>query len=344
LGHVQANLPAGWSAIIQVEKVISNRRIDAVVELTGPDQAKAVLVVEAKSSVLTRDLTSAVEQLRSHLVRFSEPAAPMLVAPYLPPSARAWLEERGISYADVTGNLRLVLERPAIFLRDRGADRDPWRGPGRPRGGLQGKSAARVVRALVDFFPPLSVPELVQRSGASTGATYRVVEFLEREALIDRMPRGPITAVAWRRMLQRWSTDYGFQHSNTVSRHIQPRGLQVVVDRLAASPDLRYAVTGSLAAQRLAPYADPRLAMVYVDDVDQVVQRLDLRALDSGANVLLAATDYDVVFDRLVVIDGIKFVAPSQTAVDLLTGPGRSPAEAEALLDWMEAHERDWRR
>jgi hypothetical protein len=323
---------------------VADGLIDAVVELTGPDQAKAVLVVEAKPSVLTRDLPSLVEQLRSHLDRFSESAAPMLVAPYLPPSARAWLEEQGVSYADATGNLRLVLERPAIFLRDRGADRDPWRGPGRPRGGLQGKSAARVVRALVDFFPPLSVPELVQRSGASTGATYRVVEFLEREALIDRMPRGPITAVAWRRMLQRWSADYSFQRSNTVSRHIQPRGLPVVMDRLAASPDLRYAVTGSLAAQRLAPYADSRLAMLYVDDVEQVAQRLDLRAVDSGANVLLAATDYDVVFDRLVVIDGIKFVAPSQTAVDLLTGPGRSPAEAEALLDWMEAHERDWRR
>jgi len=184
----------------------------------------------------------------------------------------------------------------------------------------------------------------VRRSGASTGATYRVVEYLEREALVDRTPRGPITAVAWRRMLRRWSEDYGFQRSNTVGRYLQPRGLPVLLDRLAAAPDLQYAVTGSLAARRLAPYADSLLALVYVDDAEAAVQHLDLRPVDSGANVLLAASDYDIVFERRVTFDGVEYAAPSQTAVDLLTGPGRSPAEAEALLDWMEAHEFDWRR
>lgn len=34
----------------------------------------------------------------------------------------------------------------------------------------------------------------------------------------------------------------------------------------------------------------------------------------------------------------------SQVAVDLLTGPGRNPGEGVALLDWMEAHESQWRR
>ena len=35
---------------------------------------------------------------------------------------------------------------------------------------------------------------------------------------------------------------------------------------------------------------------------------------------------------------------PSQTVVDLLTGPGRYPAEAEALLEWMERNLDAWRR
>lgn len=34
----------------------------------------------------------------------------------------------------------------------------------------------------------------------------------------------------------------------------------------------------------------------------------------------------------------------SQVAVDLLTGPGRNPAEGQALLDWMEINERAWRK
>ena len=35
---------------------------------------------------------------------------------------------------------------------------------------------------------------------------------------------------------------------------------------------------------------------------------------------------------------------PAQVAVDLLTGPGRNPGEAVALMDWMERNERALRR
>jgi hypothetical protein len=51
-----------------------------------------------------------------------------------------------------------------------------------------------------------------------------------------------------------------------------------------------------------------------------------------------------VVFDRADTIDGLRVAALSQVAVDLLTGPGRNPSEATALLDWMEADESRWRR
>jgi len=33
------------------------------------------------------------------------------------------------------------------------------------------------------------------------------------------------------------------------------------------------------------------------------------------------------------------YAAPSQVAVDLLTNPGRGPAEGEELIDWMRSHE-----
>ena len=49
--------------------------------------------------------------------------------------------------------------------------------------------------------------------------------------------------------------------------------------------------------------------------------------------MLLAPFD-SVVFDRTSNDKGITFVAPSQAAVDLLTSPGRGPAEAEAILLW----------
>ncbi|WP_405429413.1 hypothetical protein [Micromonospora sp. NBC_00617] len=190
----------------------------------------------------------------------------------------------------------------------------------------------------------MSVPDLVRLSGASTGATYRVVEFLEREALVTRVRGGPITHVEWRRILERWSEDYGFQRSNSVSAYLSPRGLPALQEDLRGAHGLRYALTGSLAAHRLAPYAPAKLAMLYVDDAAQAAEKLKLRPVDTGANVLLAQGKYDAVFERLVQDEGLVYVAPSQAAVDLLTGPGRAPAEGQELLAWMEEHERAWRR
>lgn len=60
--------------------------------------------------------------------------------------------------------------------------------------------------------------------------------------------------------------------------------------------------------------------------------------------MLLTSTKYDVVFERSTVDDGVVYAAPSQTAVDLLTAPGRGPSEAGAVLDWMESNESEWRR
>ena len=39
----------------------------------------------------------------------------------------------------------------------------------------------------------------------------------------------------------------------------------------------------------------------------------------------------------------VRYVALSQVAADLLTSPGRGPAEAESLLEWMRANETEWR-
>jgi hypothetical protein len=338
---VQQRLPTSWALRTEGSK----DSIDTVLRLTAPGGVAIVLLVQAKRLLNTRDVSPALESMQRAAPKWGTDAEvlPVLAARYLAPTTRERIAESGAGYVDATGNLRLIAERPALFLADRGTDRDPWRGPGRPRGTLQGPPAARVVRALADFAPPYTVPDLAQRAGASTGATYRVIEFLEEEDLLTRNRYGPITDVRWRAMLERWSNDYGFARSNTVQTFLEPRGLGTLTERMAAS-DLEYAVTGSLAAERAAPYAPPRLATVYVRDIAAAAEALGLRRTDTGANVALATGRYDVVFDRTEIADGLRVAALAQVAVDLLDGPGRNPSEATALLDWMEADESRWRR
>lgn len=348
VNELRQRFPRGWSLWLPgMPSTTGTAGVEQELRAGAPDGGEIVVLAAARRLINTRDVPILLERLARTAEGYEKgrTIVPLLAARYLSPSTREKIAESGAGYADATGNLLLASDRPAFYLRDRGADSDPWRGPGRPRGTLKGPPAARVVRALADFAPPYTVPALAKQAGTSTGATYRVVEFLEEEGLIAREPRGPITDVRWRAVLERWSQDYGIEQSNTVRTFLEPRGIPKLVERLAKIPtEVEYVLTGSLAAERFAPYAPARFAPVYVRDIDAVAEALDLRQVDSGSNVALAAGDYEVVFERSETVDGIRMAAPSQIAVDLLTGPGRNPSEAMELLDWMERNEDEWRR
>lgn len=341
-------LPTSWSTELNEEVRAGRRRADAVLTLQAPDGSRTLIIIEAKRSLETRDAIPIAEQINAIRTEITEgdevrTSAGLLAAPYINPAARVRLTELGVGYADSTGNLRLQLDRPALFVRDVGEDKNPWRGPGRPRGSFKGGTAARVFRALADFRPPYSVPRLVQLGGASSGVTYRVIEFLEREDILRREPGAGVVDVDWRQLIERWSREYGFALSPSTTAFLEPRGVDATLARLRETK-LQYALTSSSASQFLAPYAPVRTLSAYVTSIDEAADVLELRPASTGGNVLLAVPEDPVAFNRTQSLEGLVIAAPSQVAADLLGGPGRAPEEGRILLEWMEQNESVWRR
>ncbi|MBB2909797.1 hypothetical protein FHS43_001043 [Streptosporangium becharense] len=338
-----SRLPAGWTIQPLKDTALSDHGVDASVTVMAPDGASAILVLEAKRVVEGRDVVA----VRDRLARFTRRAPGsrgVVIAGYLSPPVRKRLSDAGLSYIDATGNVLLDVSRPGLYIATQGADRDPWRGPGRPPGTLKGAPAAKIVRALLDYDRAWRIRELVDAARVSTGSTYRVIEFLKSEGLAVRGESGMVTVPDWVALLRRWSGDYGFVRNSRVTRWIAPRGLPDIVKRAAGSP-VRYAVTGTLAAAEWAAYAPARSAMIYTADAGRTAQLWGLRAAEAGANVMLAEPGIDVVFTRTVVTaSDLTIAAPAQVAVDLMTGPGRSPSEAEELIEWMIRNESSWRR
>ena len=256
---------------------------------------------------------------------------------------RRQLDSHAISYADATGNVSLTADRPAVWVRGRGADADPWRGPGRPSGQLTGDPSARVVRALADFAAPLAITALVRLAGASTGATYRVVQTLSDRELVTRLPRGGIGDVRWPKMLREWAAGAGAIAATPHGFHA-PDGLEALFDQLRQLSGHIYAGTASVAAAPFARYAPTRRAHFHADNVDQFADALGLRRVESGGDVWITAPLSPSAFDRLLTRDGIRIVAPSQAFADLLVGPDSDEAAAEHLLTWMIENESQWRR
>ena len=340
--RIQAALPPGWTVKTTAAIGGRDRGAGTTLQLTWNNRVVVIFDVEIKRTV-SRGAVLAISDRADRLAAGSAPQ--MVVSRYLTPQIQEELRAHGIAYADATGNLFLATADPLILVADRGAEADPWRGPGRPTTSLKGLPAALLVRTLVDYAPPYSVPELAEAAGASLGATYRLIAYLISEGLLTRTERGPITTVDWPELLRRWSQEASYLDTSTSRGFLEPRGLDSLQAKLRQLPrDQRYAVSGSLAAQPYASYAEPRLALLYADDPLRLASALGLRPVDTGANVIVISPRSPVVFDRTTDWQGATIVAPSQAVADLRNGPGRNPAEGDYLLDWMEKNTNEWRR
>jgi hypothetical protein len=332
---VRDRLPPGWSAELEP----GSGDEDGQLTLRGADGRRANLRVVSRKRVSPKDVP--------HLVSQAEDASRLLlVAPFLSARARELLADANASYIDATGNLRLVVTDPAVFLEARGADRDPDRKP-RALRSLKGVAAGRVVRALCDFMPPYGVRTLAETSSTPLGTVSRVVSFLDEEALLTRDEKKVITAVDWAALIARWVRDYSVTESNVLRSYLEPRGLAALGSKMSKLE--RYAVTGSLAGSGIAP---ARLAMIYVDDAERAAEPLELVPTEAGANVWLLEPYDSVVFERTRSLPfapapvklTVTAAAPSQVVADLMTSPGRGPQEAEALIEQMKGTEDAWRQ
>ena len=342
-------LPPRW-LLLDVERdaaVGAPRDSDAVWEIRDPDGLSSDIIVEVKASpVEPRSVVGLASKLKAlSYSRYQQAgAAPvsMLVSTYLSPLARERLTAAGICYADSTGNLRFAVDRPAVFIETQGADKNPFRQE-RPLHSLKGGRSARAARALMDYRTPFGTRELAAETASSAAMISRVSSLLGPDEIVTReSSRGRIVSVDWEALARRWAMDYDFASSNTLTTWLEPRGTRALFARLRDA-GFRYTVTGSFAAYRLAPIAEPRLAAIYVDDPETAADSLELRRADTGGNVLLVRPFDPVAVERAEYDDGITYARVTQVLLDLMKGPGRGPAEAEALLEWMRDNEDRWK-
>lgn len=340
-------LPEGW----EVERVGPDGNTppdgplgdDAVLYIRSPNRTNGTLAVQARPSLEPREAALLLPSLAQTLRRLAGSTPVLVVAPWLSGRTRQLLKEQDINYIDLTGNALLSLSSPGLFISADGAARNPAPRPrGRPL--VRGPRAARLIRLLADVRPPYGVSELARAANLTPGYVSRLLDALDSEALVARSRRGVVEQVDFVALLQRWSESYDVLQTNRAFAFLAPNGAADAVQRLAASASNgRYLITGSFAAVRMAPVAAPALLLAYSDDPTVLARELGLLPADEGANVVLLAPFDPVVWERSTRDDGLRYACPSQVAADCLSGTGRMPVEAEALLDWLLANERAWR-
>ncbi|MGI5179363.1 hypothetical protein ACQEVZ_23835 [Dactylosporangium sp. CA-152071] len=275
--------------------------------------------------------------------RLDSDAATLVIAPWISPRSREVLDRRGCSYVDLTGNVRLSIQRPPMYVRLQGADRDPAPAA-RTSVRLNGPRARRLVRILVDTVPPYRLTELASVAGLSKGYVSTLLEAMAEAALIERDRRGSVRDVDWPALLAAGADGYRLLRNNAAGSFVAPGGPRALFERLSAPGAPRAVVTGSFAAVAVAPIAAPVQLVVYACDPAAVRRFGGLLPAERGADVvILEAEDETSQLAGTRTLDGVEHVSLSQVVMDCLGGNGRLPEEAAAVLDVMRATPETWR-
>jgi hypothetical protein len=342
-----------WQVALQPprESKREGRRLDALVQVQSEgDSTFTQLLIELKQTVTPRMVQ---EQLlpKLDLVRqVNHYTHPVVITPWLTPRVQLMLRENGIGYIDLTGNVSLRIARPAIVIYTEGETRPPRSSAARgSKATLAGPKVGRLVRLLADVAPPYRAGELADAAHLSLPYVSRLLDTLEDQLLIRREGR-VITDVDWPQMLRARAEQLNLLRHNPYVGMVAPNGIKAVLNALHALPtsySKEIALTGSYAARSVAPLAVGGQLMLYVPAgphaPDEVGDDLGLLRVDKGADVLLLRAHDKVVFERTVYENGIHQVALSQLVLDCLSGPGRMPAEGEAVLERMQEEPHLWR-
>jgi len=323
----------------------SDQGADAVLEVTpaGPSPY-AEFLVDLKSKISPRQAEEILLPKNALVRRVSNRTNLMLMAPWIAPRTQRILRDHGISYLDLTGNVYVRVSQPAIIINTQGAIREPRvAAPKNARTTLAGPKAGRLVRLLADVAPPYRATQLADHTGLSLPYVSKLLDHLEDQLLIRREGR-VISDVDWIGLLRARATTFDLLRHNPFVGMLAPNGIAPVLDAARKlSQDVRnsnrIAVTGPYAARAVAPRASGGQLMLYVPhephSPDRVGHQLGLLRVDESADVLLLRAHDEIVFERMRILDGTPHVALSQLVIDGLSGPGRLPAESEAVLEYM---------
>jgi hypothetical protein len=331
------------ASIQQNVTIGAEARVDVLAEVRSGDRAWTLLC-ECKSLGQPREVRFAALQLQRYLSILSDGSRyGVVLAPFISEESALLCTEAGVGYLDLSGNARLSFDR--VFIESRAPENSQKRR--RELRSLFFPKSLRVLRVILTGpLRPWKVTELAQAAGVSVGQVSNV----RRQLLAQEWATvggGGLELSRPAELLREWQVQGRRSITNVQRRQVElftldrPAEFEAKLAKASISLGQRCALTEMAAAARMAPMARYPRSRAYVDSIDAVTAALDIKTVETGANVVLVEPADDGVFYDLRNFGGAFTVCPVQIYADLTTGGGRSEEAAETLLQ--QVIEKEWR-
>lgn len=265
----------------------------------------------------------------------SDTGISILVSPYISDRTAQICEKNGMGYFDHAGNCWFVGH--SIYLSERG-NRNP-----QPKqcSAVSIFERSSVVSSLIlrELFADVNkvwkLKYLSEKVRCSIGQVSKVMTFLVRNAWAVKTAEG-YAVLEPDSILREWSRIYGKKHIHSYSCYSldNPFVLEGKLRKLKQDMGIESYLTGVSGGVRYAPVVRYNKVHVYIapEDIQEAISYLELKEVDSGANVIIFPLENDSYIKGCRIIEGDMVVSPLQIYLDSIQLKGRGEEVAEAVL------------
>lgn len=331
----------GLLAFRDILSDVPSLTIDSIEELPAKDMPdyqaiiqgpgfKQIIYLEIKTLGTPKSTREAVNLLVRRTQ--TDPASyGMVIAPYISPRSAAICRESGIGYVDLSGNCSIAFQQ--IFInREKSGNQFPFK---TGLSSIYSPKSERILRVLLVYpYRTWKTIDLAKEAQVSLGMITQVSKKLIEEEWLKKTPQG-ISLIQPENLLADWSNNYAIKR-NVQNNYYSMKALQdleIEIGDTCSKMNIPYALTGFSASNRLAPMVRGQRAMIYVGrEIDSVAEKVGLKPVESGANVILIQPYDDGVFWNAKSIGDLEISEPIQVYLDLKRYPGRGEEAADFLF------------
>lgn len=288
-------------------------------------------ILEAKSQGEPRLVRIAINQLKDYLKNTKDTFG-ILAAPYLSDASRQICKEAGIGCIDLAGNAFIAVGN--IYIDISGVP-NPFPSSRISKSIFSPKSS-RVLRVLLsDPAKKWYVEDLSREAGISIGLTSRVKQSLLALEWI-REENKSFNLVKPEEVLNQWVANYSYKKNLAFSYYsmLSEEELEAAVKRECEKRKYRYGLALFSGARKVAPFVRFMRFFSYVGgSIEDIATALQLKKVESGANITLLQPYDESVFYGLQNIRGTNVVSDIQLYLDLKGYKGRGEEAAQAIFE-----------
>ena len=299
----------------------------ATLKLQNDDEIKIRLVISADGYP---------KQIKEAILGMVSDMYCVILAPYITEQTAEICKKADVGFLDMAGNCYIAYE--SLYVEIKGNKNENK--PGRGMKSIYERSSvvsSVILRTLLENpGRKWKLKELAQAVGCSIGQVSKVKDFLVRQTYVDQGSEG-ISVINPKAIMNDWAKVY----SDSTEERIQCYSLSGIADiearisKMKEDMGIDCLLTGFSGGVRYQPVVRYQKVHALIDavDLENAINFLGLKKVDSGANVIFIVKYDSCVGLNSRMIKNCPVASPVQVFLDCMSLKGRGEEIAEAILD-----------